>query len=102
MENLPIYFAMIYLLSFYGICNGIIKGLGMQYKASIYTVLCLYVICLPLSFVLGFHPEFIVKSPNSKLLQGLPGIFLGFSIGMLVLDTIYIYLLCSLDWKSHS
>ena len=29
MENLPIYFTLIYLVSYYGICNGIIKGLGL-------------------------------------------------------------------------
>ena len=78
------------------------KGLGLQYKASIYSIICIYTISLPATYILGFHPELVIKHPRAKELLGLPGIYLGYSLGMLVLNIIYICMFCTLDWKAHS
>lgn len=103
MDNLGFFFGLVYLLSLYGINNGIIKGLGLQYIASIYSVFCLYLVSLPLSFILGFHPDWVIKQPKiAESLLGLPGLYLGFSLGVMLLNLLYIYKLCRIDWKDNS
>lgn len=52
--------------------------------------------------MIGFHPTLIIKKPYADFLLGLPGIYLGFSIGILVLNILYLYMFITLDWKAQA
>lgn len=100
--RLPYFSAFVFLLSYYSVLNGVIKGLGLQSKAVVLTIICLYLISLPFAYVFGFMPELIPVSWDLKGFKGLAGLFTGFSVGLVVLNIGYVYLIWSLDWKNNS
>lgn len=54
LNKLPPFFGLVIMLATYNMLNGVIKGLGLQSKAVILSMACLYFISLPLCYVLGF------------------------------------------------
>lgn len=100
--RLPVFLAMVTLISLYCMLNGVIKGLGLQSKAVLLSLICIYAISLPASFVLGFKPEYLAVDEDLKKLKGLTGLFIGFSSGFVVLNLAYLYIIFSLDWRTNS
>lgn len=102
VHKLPLFFLLIFLLSSFIILNGTIKALGLQSKAVVASIICLYCVSLPLSYVIGFKPELLWKSETFAHLKGINGLFVGFCIGLAVLNLVYFYLVCALDWRENS
>ena len=72
--------------------QGIIKGLGVQEGAQSAALFCFCCICIPCAYLFGF-----------KLEMGLPGMWYGYSIGILVLNLMYGYLIVTdSDWDAIS
>jgi Na+-driven multidrug efflux pump len=93
---------MIYLLSSFVILSGVIKALGLQSKAVMASIVCLYFICLPLSYAIGFEPELLWKAEFLSHLRGINGLIAGFCFGLAVLNIVYFYLVWVVDWRTNS
>ena len=83
------------LMAFCGMLMGIrlfllgaIQSLGLQAKASIFSVLLAYLLGLPLEIILGF-----------KAGMGLFGIFVGFMVVQVLLFIIFFLILMCRDWQ---
>ena len=72
----------------HGVQSGIIRGLGRQAYGSIYTLICYYVIGMPLALVLAFNAEL-----------GITGLWLGFSIACVILDVGFCMIISCPDWS---
>ena len=72
----------------HGVNSGIVRALGKQFKASIATILCYYVVGMTLALVLGF-----------KLDMGLLGFWIGFMIAMFLLDIVVTVIIITADWE---
>lgn len=97
-----IVYVIVLLQSSYGILIGIVKGLGLQYRASLITTICYFGIALALAQFLGSSYVSFFKLENSKYLSqihGCIGYNIGFMIGVLVLNISLFYLLNSVSWE---
>lgn len=77
----------IFFDTIHGVQSGIIRGLGLQVWGSIYTLICYYLIGLPLALWLAFSRE-----------KGVYGLWLGFSIACIILDTGFLMIIECPDW----
>lgn len=70
--------------------QGMIRGLG-KFKAATWSLmLSLYCVCLPLGYLFGLHWD-----------MGLPGLWLGMLIGLVLLTSFYLFLtLYKFDWNA--
>jgi len=68
-------YVYIFFDTIHGVQSGIIRGLGRQGVGSIYTLVCYWIIGLPLALTLAF-----------KYRMGVKGLWLGFSIACIILD----------------
>jgi MATE family multidrug resistance protein len=72
-------FGMIGLYIFFdtihGVQSGIIRGLGLQVYGAIYTLICYYIVGLPIALYLAFIHQ-----------MGVKGLWLGFSCCCILLD----------------
>jgi Na+-driven multidrug efflux pump len=96
---LPFWALLVVSLSMYGIMNGAIKGLGLQNKAAFWTIFCFYLICLPLAFFFGFMLDSFTNHPYAKDLKGIKGLYVGFTIGLIITNIIYIKIIFFIDWR---
>jgi hypothetical protein len=68
-------YVYIFFDTIHGVQSGIIRGLGRQGIGSIYTLVCYWLIGLPLALTLAF-----------KYHMGVKGLWFGFSIACIILD----------------
>ena len=81
----------IFFASIQGVLSGIIRGLGLQLRGSIYILICNYFIGLPLALWLAFNNE-----------MGLSGLWLGFLIACLLIDIGLLIMIECADWQKIS
>jgi len=74
-DVLAVLILYIFFDTIHGVQSGIIRGLGLQVWGSIYTLICYYLIGLPLALWLAFKKN-----------MGVGGLWLGFSIACIILD----------------
>lgn len=77
----------IFFDTIHGVQSGIIRGLGRQSYGSIYTMFCYYILGLPLAAIFAF-----------KLDMGITGLWLGMTIGCIVLDVGFYAIIQCPDW----
>lgn len=87
-DTLWVLLIYIWFDTIHGVQSGIIRGLGRQVYGSIYTLVCYYFIGMPLALVLAF---------NYKM--GIAGLWLGFSIACIILDTGFALIIGCPDWN---
>ena len=71
----------------HGVQSGIIRGLGLQVIGSIYTLICYWVIGLPLALYFAFGLD-----------KGVYGLWLGFSIACIILDLGFLMIIECPNW----
>jgi len=86
-DVLVILLLYIFFDTIHGVQSGIIRGLGLQVAGSIYTLVCYYLIGLPLALWLAFGKE-----------MGVKGLWLGFSIACIILDTGFVMIIECPNW----
>jgi len=71
------YVLLVYIFfdTIHGVQSGIIRGLGRQSYGSIYTMICYYVLGLPIAAVFAFKLDMSIK-----------GLWLGMTLGCIILD----------------
>ena len=85
---LPILLLYIFFDTIHGVQSGIIRGLGLQVYGSVYTLVCYYLIGIPLALHLAFSKEL-----------GVYGLWLGFSIACIILDLGFLFIIECPDWN---
>ena len=78
----------IFFDTIHGVQSGIIRGLGLQVWGSIYTLICYYMIGLPLALYLAFTKD-----------MGVYGLWLGFSIACIILDCGFLFIIECPNWS---
>ena len=78
----------IFFDTIHGVQSGIIRGLGLQAYGSIYTLICYYIIGMPLALWLAFSKQ-----------MGVYGLWLGFSIATIILDLGFLVIIEYPDWN---
>ena len=71
----------------HGVQSGIIRGLGLQVYGSVYTLICYYIIGLPLALHFAF---------TARL--GIKGLWLGYTIACIILDAGFAVIILKPDW----
>ena len=82
--------AMIFYIFFdgiHGVQAGIIRGLGKQNWASVFTLVCYYVFGMPLALWFGFKSD-----------MGVSGLWLGFAIASVILDLGFYFIIRCTNW----
>lgn len=84
------YVLLVYIFfdTIHGVQSGIIRGLGRQSYGSIYTMICYYILGLPIASVFAF-----------KLNMGIKGLWLGMTIGCIILDAGFWAIIQCPDWN---
>lgn len=72
----------------HGVQAGIIRGLGLQAYGSVYTLICYYVLGMPLALHFAFRKEMMVT-----------GLWTGFSIACVILDIGFCAIVSCPDWR---
>ena len=75
----------------HGVQSGIIRGLGRQSYGSVYTLICYYVLGMPLALILCFTNK-----------MGIAGLWLGFSIACVILDIGFAMIISCPNWAEIS
>ena len=86
-DNIWVLLLYIWFDTIHGVQSGIIRGLGLQSYGSIYTLICYYVIGMPLALVLAFYAR-----------MGITGLWLGFSIACIILDAGFAMIISCPNW----
>jgi MATE family multidrug resistance protein len=86
-QTIPILLVYIWFDTIHGVQSGIIRGLNRQAYGSWYTLICYYVLGMPLALVFSF-----------VLHLGVPGLWLGFSIACVILDIGFAFIIGCPDW----
>jgi len=81
----------IFFDTIHGVQSGIIRGLGLQVYGSVYTLVCYYLVGLPLALWFAFSKS-----------KGVCGLWLGFAIACVVLDMGYLCIIECPDWRKIS
>ena len=71
----------------HGVQSGIIRGLNRQAYGSIYTLICYYILGMPLALVFAFTMK-----------MGIMGLWLGFTIACVILDIGFAMIISCPDW----
>ena len=79
LKNLPLVFCLVLTQSSCCLLQGMVKALGMQGSASIYTFVGYYLIGLPLAYIMAY------RSPYPEI-QGFTGMYLGFIAGIIFVN----------------
>jgi MATE family multidrug resistance protein len=87
-DTLWVLLIYIWFDTIHGVQSGIIRGLGRQAYGSFYTLICYYVIGMPLALCLAFNAE-----------MGISGLWLGFSIACVILDVGFCMIISCPDWS---
>ena len=88
MDVLGIIILYVFFDTIHGVQSGIIRGLGRQVYGAIWTLVCYYIIGLPLALTLAFKHELGVK-----------GLWLGFSVACIILDIGLEAIIECCDWQ---
>lgn len=72
-EVLDLMFIYVLLDTVHGVNTGLVRALGKQFKASVATLCCYYLVGMPLAILFGFQFEMDVR-----------GFWLAFTIGILL------------------
>ena len=86
-EVLDLISAYIMFDAIHGVNAGIIRALGKQFMASVVTIICIYVLGLPLALVLGFKME-----------MGVRGFWLGFTGAIICTDIFVTMVIVCSSW----
>lgn len=86
-DNIWVLLIYIWFDTIHGVQSGIIRGLGLQGYGSVYTLVCYYVIGMPLALVLAFYAK-----------MGITGLWLGFSIACIILDGGFALIISCPNW----
>jgi MATE family multidrug resistance protein len=78
----------IFFDSIHGVQSGIIRGLGLQGQGSIFTLVCYYILGMPLALHFAFKKAMYIK-----------GLWLGFSIACVVLDVGFAVIIGWPSWQ---
>ena len=103
-KALPVIFAYFLLQSSIGTLTGVIKGLGLQSMAALWTFVGYYLVGLPLSYLLAFKSVELADLTGLRFLsslQGLTGLYVGFITACSVINLVFATKLFQLDWKTH-
>ena len=86
--------------SSFGLLMGVVKGLGQQNMAAIWTLLSHFAIGIPLAAFFAYESErtFGIKDKFIGEIRGLLGLYVGFNIALAVLIILLTMLLFSIDW----
>lgn len=84
---MPVLLVYIFFDTIHGVQSGIIRGLGRQSYGSIYTMCCYYILGLPIAAVFAF-----------KLHMSIKGLWLGMTIGCIILDAGFWAIISCPDW----
>ena len=71
----------------HGVQSGIIRGMGRQTYGSVYTLVCYYILGMPLALTLCFKHK-----------MGIAGLWLGFSIACIILDIGFAMIISCPNW----
>ena len=74
-----------------GISGGILRGMGLQKYGTPTCIIGYWIIAIPLSYFFGFYLGF-----------GLRGIWFGMPLGVMTIATVFIYVICSTNFKELS
>jgi len=79
---------------------GVVKGLGQQNMAAIWTLLSQFAIGIPLAAFFAYDSEvtFGIKDKYIGQIRGLAGLYVGFNIALALLNILLAILIFSLDW----
>jgi len=87
-ETLWVLLIYIWFDTIHGVQSGIIRGLGLQAYGFIYTLICYYIIGMPLALVLAFTCK-----------MGIQGLWLGYSIACVILDIGFFFIISCPNWS---
>jgi len=105
LSTIPLIFSFVILQSSSGMLNGVIRGLGMQNMAALYTFIGYFLVGLPLSYFFAFKAQSFLnldQRPLLRTIRGLDGMYLGMNIAALLLNYCYLRIIYTLDWRPHS
>ena len=86
-STLSVLMIYIWFDTIHGVQSGIIRGLGLQTYGSIYTLVCYYLIGLPLALHFAFDKK-----------MGIRGLWLGYSIACIILDLGFAVIIMYPNW----
>ena len=81
----------IFVDGIHGVQSGIIRGIGKQFYGSILTLVCYYLIGMPLALGFAF-----------KFKMGIEGLWVGFTIASILLDISFYMLIRCTNWNRHN
>mmetsp|Transcript_37541 Transcript_37541/g.49370 ORF Transcript_37541/g.49370 Transcript_37541/m.49370 type:complete len:158 (+) Transcript_37541:991-1464(+) len=87
-EVLDLISAYLVLDAVHGVNTGIVRALGKQFKASVATLCCYYILGLPLALTFGFKMDMDVR-----------GFWLGFTLALALQDIIVTLIIVCTDWQ---
>lgn len=90
-DILPVLLVYIFFDTLHGVQSGIIRGLGRQIYGSVYTLICYWIIGLPLALVFAF-----------RSMMGVKGLWLGFTMACVILDAGFWAIISCPDWNEIS
>lgn len=105
LKALPIVFAYFILQASVIMLMSMIKGLGLQNKAVLWTFISCYVIGLPLSYFMAYKAQSFFgwsNRPWLKHVQGFNGFFIGNIIGLIILHIQYLQTIYCRNWRTHA
>ena len=88
-EILPLLSVFIVLDSVHGVQAGNVRALGRQQVVSLATLICYYLIGLPLALYLGFSRGW-----------ELVGFWTGYIVAMFTVDCVVVYMVVASDWRA--
>ena len=88
MDVLGMIILYVFFDTIHGVQSGIIRGLGRQVWGAIWTLVCYYIIGLPLALTLAFKHE-----------MGVKGLWFGFSVACIILDIGLECIIECCDWE---
>ena len=74
----------------HGVQGGNVRALGIANSACVITLICYYLIGIPMSIMLTFYYE-----------MGLLGLWLGYLFAMALIDVIMVFRVMNADWKAN-
>ena len=101
----PFVFIFMLLQSSIGLLTGVIKGLGQQHMAALWTFIGYFLIGLPLASFFAFRAQSFFdwqKNPYLSQIHNLPGLYVGFIVACLILNASFFHLITSVDWNAHA
>ena len=90
-ETLWVLLIYIWFDTIHGVQSGIIRGMGRQVYGSVFTLICYYILGMPLALLLCFKAD-----------MGIVGLWLGFTIASIILDFGFCLIISCPNWNEIS